>query len=158
MTTISSSGWVIFSIDEQRYGLPCALVKRIVRTVEITAVPNMPAGVLGLINVQGQIILVIDIRQRLGLPSLPYELQDALIITESGQQNIGFIVKAATYVENFETSLTPVEKLIKGVECAEHIVKDKEGMIYILNLEKLLNKQDESLLQKNKNIQKESNA
>jgi len=155
MATLSTTGWVIFSIDEQRYGLPCALVKRIIRTVEITAVPNMPEGVLGLINVHGEIILVIDIRKRLGLSSVDYRLQDALVIVESEKQTIGFIVEQVTYVENFETNFIPVKNIIKEVECADTVVKDKDGIIYILNIEKLLNKQDENIVHKNKNFYKE---
>lgn len=156
MKTLSNSGWVIFSIDEQRYGVPCLLVKRITRIVEITAIPNMPTGVLGLINVQGQIILVIDIRQRLGLPTSAYKLEDALVIVESRKQTIGFIVNEVNYIENFESSFVQVENLIKGVESADRVVKDRGGMIYILNIEKLLNKQDENILHKHKNIYKDS--
>lgn len=156
MANLSTSGWLIFSIDEQRYGLPCAIVKRIIRIVDITPVPNMPIGVLGLINVQGQIILVIDIRQRLGLPSIEYKLQDVLVVAESTKQTIGFIADEVSYFENLETNFVQVKNIIQDIECADRIVKDKDGMIYILNIEKLLNKQDENMLHKNKNIHKES--
>lgn len=156
MANLSTSGWVIFSIDEQRYGLPYVLVKRITRVVNITAVPNMPVGVLGLINVQGQIILVIDIRQRLGLPPVACKLQDALVIAESGKQTIGFIVDEVSYIENLETSFVQVKNIIKDVECADRIIKDKDGIIYVLNIEKILNKQDENILRTNKKIHKES--
>lgn len=154
MHKLSALGWVIFTIDEQRYGLPCSIVKRITRIVDITPVPNMPEGVLGLINVQGQIILVIDICQRLGLPTLAYKLQDALVIAESGMQTIGFVVNESTYVESFETSIVQDQKLVAGVECIDRIVKDKAGIIYILNLEKLTNTEDKNLLQQHAHIHK----
>lgn len=154
MQTFSVPGWVIFSIDEQRYGLPCGIVKRITRIVEITPVPNMPEGVLGLIDLQGQIILVVDIRQRLGLPPSAYQLQDALVIVDSGIQTIGFIVNEATYSETFEANLAQDQKLVTGVECIDSIVKDQAGIIYILNIEKLTNRQDKNLLQQHKHIHK----
>lgn len=158
MATLSTPGWVIFSIDEQRYGLPCALIKRITRVVEITPIPNMPTGVLGLINVQGQIILIIDIRQRLGLPARDCTLQDVLVIAQDKTQPIGFIVNELTYAENFESSVTQVQNLMDSVKCIKKVVKDAEGILYILDLENLLNPYDEQILQDNKYIQQESNG
>ncbi|MBF8302857.1 MAG: cheW40H-4 [Candidatus Dadabacteria bacterium] len=55
---------VVLTLDEQRYALHLSAVERIVRVVEVTPLPKAPEIVLGVVNVQGQIIPVINIRKR----------------------------------------------------------------------------------------------
>ena len=56
--------FVVFRLDEQHYAVPLSVVERIVRMVDITPVPKTPEIVLGVINVQGSVIPVVDIRRR----------------------------------------------------------------------------------------------
>ena len=60
---------VVFVLNDQRYGLPLSAVDRIVRIVEVTLLPKAPDIVLGVVNVQGQVIPVIGHRGA-GLPAL----------------------------------------------------------------------------------------
>lgn len=74
--------FLLFCVDERRYALDVAAVERIVRAVEVTLLPDAPDYVRGLINVAGEIVPVIDVRQRLGLPMREMELSDRLILTK----------------------------------------------------------------------------
>jgi Chemotaxis signal transduction protein len=76
-----TDSFLLFCVDERRYALDVAAVERIVRAVEVTPVPDAPGYVRGLINVAGEIVPVIDIRQRLGLPIREVELSDRFILT-----------------------------------------------------------------------------
>jgi purine-binding chemotaxis protein CheW len=58
---------VVFALDEQRYALRLTAVERIVRAVEVTPLPKAPQIVLGVIDAQGRIIPVVDVRQRFRL-------------------------------------------------------------------------------------------
>ncbi len=60
--------YVVFTLDEQRYVLHLSAVKRIIRVVEITPLPKAPDIVLDVVNVEGQIIPVVNIRKRFRLP------------------------------------------------------------------------------------------
>jgi purine-binding chemotaxis protein CheW len=55
---------VVLTLDEQRYALHLSAVERIVRMVEITPLPKAPQIVLGVVNVQGRIVPIVNIRKR----------------------------------------------------------------------------------------------
>ena len=59
---------VVFTLDEQRYALHLLAVERVVRAVEVTALPEAPEIVLGVVNVKGRIVPVINVRRRFRLP------------------------------------------------------------------------------------------
>jgi purine-binding chemotaxis protein CheW len=59
---------VVFTLGQQRYGLPLSSVERAARIVEITPLPNAPEIVLGVINVQGRLMPVVNLRHRFRLP------------------------------------------------------------------------------------------
>jgi len=71
---------VIFTLNEQRYGIPLGVVERVVRMVEITRLPSGPEFIQGVINVQGEIMPVLNLRRRFNLVERPVELSDQLII------------------------------------------------------------------------------
>ena len=60
---------IVFGFGEQRYGLPLSSIEHPARIVEITPSPNAPAIVLGVINVQGRLIPVVNVRRRFCLPA-----------------------------------------------------------------------------------------
>lgn len=75
----------VFRLDEQRLALPLEAVERVIRAVEITPLPKAPPGILGVINLQGHMIPVLNLHKLLGLephsaPPRELELSDQLII------------------------------------------------------------------------------
>ena len=74
--------YLCFRLDQRRYALLLAVVDKVVRAVAITALPDAPAGVHGVIAVQGRVVPVINMRQRLDLPAADLRLQDQLIIAQ----------------------------------------------------------------------------
>jgi len=86
--------YLIFLLDGHPYALPLTDVEHILRAVEITPVPGAAPSLLGLINLQGEIIPVLNLRHRLNLPAREVELTDRLIITRGGGQKIALLVDA----------------------------------------------------------------
>jgi purine-binding chemotaxis protein CheW len=72
-----------FIVDEQRYALKLAKVQQVVRIVEIANLPKAPEIVLGLINFQGSVIPVLDVRKRFGLAARDLSLSDQLVIADT---------------------------------------------------------------------------
>ena len=79
---------VVLTLDEQRYALRLSAVERIVRAVEVTALPQAPEGVLGVVNVEGRVIPVVNIRQRFNLPEQEINLDDQLIIARTSRRDV----------------------------------------------------------------------
>ena len=75
---------LIFEIGGQRYGLPAADVRELVRAVAILPLPLESAFIEGVFDLRGTIVPVVDLRARLRLPSKAVEPSDHLIIMEAG--------------------------------------------------------------------------
>src|ERR1700712_4788121 len=86
---------IVFRLDDNRYGLRADAVERVVRTVEITPLPKAPPTVLGVINAEGQVIPVFDMRRRFQLPERMPDLSDHLIIARAGGRRVALAVDEA---------------------------------------------------------------
>lgn len=130
---------VVFSIDERQCALPLVTVDRIVRVVEVTPLPKAPQIVLGIINVQGRIIPVINVRKRFLLPEREMELSDQLIIAHTSKRNIALLVEAVSGVIEYpEHEVVTPDEIISGIEYVEGVIKQNDGMIQILDIETIL--------------------
>ncbi len=79
---------VPFLLDDQRYALHLDVVERVIPAVEITPLPKAPEIVLGLINIRGKIIPVLNIRRRFRLPDRETELTDHFIIANTSKRTV----------------------------------------------------------------------
>jgi purine-binding chemotaxis protein CheW len=136
--------FVTFSIEEQRYALYLSSVERIIRVVEITPLPKAPEIVIGIINVQGQVIPVINMRRRFNLPEREIELNDKLIIAHTSKRTIALVSdEVIGVIEQPDEEIIPLDKIIPKSEHVEGIVKLEDGMILIHNLDKFLSLEEE---------------
>jgi purine-binding chemotaxis protein CheW len=139
----------VFMLDDQRYALHLSAVVRVVRVVEITPLPKAPEIVLGVVNVQGQIIPVFNIRKRFRLPEREINLSDQLIIANTSKQPVALLVDAVSgVIELSEKEVTTFEKILPGTEYIEGVVKLEDGMIFIHDLDRFLSIEEEVALEK----------
>ncbi len=87
-----------FRIGEETFGVPIALVHEIVRVPEITAVPEAPDCVEGVINLRGKIISVVDLRKRFGEKVIRPSKKNRILVAEVGDKRVGLIVDSASEV------------------------------------------------------------
>ena len=98
---------VTFSIGTEEYGIDIAQVQEINRMVNITRVPQTASHMEGVINLRGQLIPVVDLRTRLGMPRLEISTNSRIIVVEVLPQRIGLIVDSVSEV--VEIPLTHIE-------------------------------------------------
>jgi purine-binding chemotaxis protein CheW len=139
---------LVFTLNDQRYGLPIFVVERIVRVVEITPLPKSPAIILGIINIQGRVIPVINIRRCLGLPERDITLSDQLIIANTAQRTIAFVVDAVTdVIEHYSRNFVAAQDVFPSIEYIENVVKVDDGLVLIIHdLDRLLAPDEKKLL------------
>lgn len=94
----TSSDLVAFRINDRQFALPLAVVERIVQVVGMTPLPNAPDMVLGVINVQGEIMPVIGVHERFGMPVRDIALSDCLILTRTTNLSVALLVDTVTGV------------------------------------------------------------
>ena len=133
--------WVTFQLDKEVYGVNVMQVQEVLRYTDIAPVPGAPAYVLGIINLRGNVVTIIDTRLRFGLS--PAEVTDntRIIIIEVDKQVVGILVdKVSEVVDLYQHEIDPApnvgtdanSKFIKGV-CYRN-----DSLMILIDLEKLL--------------------
>lgn len=87
-----------FRVGTETFGVPISMVHEIVRVPAITAVPESPDCVEGVINLRGRIIPVVDLRKRFGEKSIASGKKNRILVAEVDSKMIGLIVDAASEV------------------------------------------------------------
>jgi purine-binding chemotaxis protein CheW len=134
---------VAFILGEQQYALPLTTVQRVVRMVEVTPLPEAPEVVLGVIDFQGNIIPVMSMRKRFGLPEFETSLSDQLIVADTATRRVALVVNSVTGVlERTTEEVTDAEKIVPGGQYVEGITRLGDGILFIHNLEHFLSKKE----------------
>ena len=138
---------VTFSLDDRKFALYVSAVQRIVRVVEVTALPKAPEIVVGIINMQGQVIPVFNIRMRFQLPAREVHLSDELIIATTTKRTVALIVDSVNdVIEIPEEKIIAAEQILPELEYVEGVVKTEGGMVLIHDLDKFLSRHEETAL------------
>ena len=88
----SLSRWVCFTLDHQLYGLPILDVREVLCQFDIEPVPGASAAVLGVLNLRGTVVTVLDLRRQLGLPAPTPDADARVVIVDRGDERFGLLV------------------------------------------------------------------
>ncbi len=135
------SQYVTFRLDDETYGINVMQVQEVLRVSEIAPVPGASPYVLGIINLRGNVVTVIDTRNRFGLS--PKEIDDAsrIVIIEAEKQVIGILVDSVSEVVDLRSSEIESTPNVGNEESSRYIqgVATQDGELLILvDLNKLL--------------------
>lgn len=133
--------WVTFQLEEETYGINVMQVREVLRYTEIAPVPGAPDYVLGIINLRGNVVTVIDTRSRFGLASTEVTDNTRVIVIEAETQVIGIMVDSVAEVVYLKTSEIDTTPSVGTEESAKFIqgVSNRNGELLILvDLNKLL--------------------
>jgi purine-binding chemotaxis protein CheW len=138
---------VVFSLDDQRYALPLARVQRSIRVVAVTPLPKAPAVVLGIIDLGGAVIPVIDIRMRFHHPPRDVRLSDHLIVATTGKRTVALLVdETKGVIEVPPESYAPGGDILPRLDLMAGAMKLEDGLILIHDLERLLSLEEETAI------------
>jgi purine-binding chemotaxis protein CheW len=133
--------FVTFILMDEIYGINVMQVQEVLRITEIAPVPGAPAYVLGIINLRGNVVTVIDTRTRFGLPTKEVDDASRIIVIESEKQVVGILVDAvAEVVELRETDIDAAPNV--GTEESSRYIQgvatQEESLLILVDLNKLL--------------------
>ncbi len=138
---------VVFTLDGQRYGLRLSVVERVVRTVEVTSLPSAPEIVLGLINVAGRVVPVVNVRKRFRLPEKEPGLDDRLIIAKTARRTVALLVdSASSLVEVFPGDIIRSSQVLPRMDYIDGVARLEDGMVLIHDLDRFLSLEEERAL------------
>lgn len=134
-------------MDAQRYALSLAVVERIVRAAEVTGLPNAPANVLGVINVAGRILPVLNLRRRFGLPEREISLSDQFLIARTKRRTVALVVdETQGVIEHSEAEIIGSAQIVPGLGQIQGVAKLLDGLVLIHDLESFLSLEEEHAL------------
>ena len=130
-----------FQVGRETYGVPITSLHEIVRVPEITAVPDAPEYMEGVINLRGKIVSVIDLRKRLGAKSVTSSKRNRILVVEHKGKLCGLMVDSASEVLKVpSTDVEPASAVFQeaGLNCVTGLGKHRGRLIVLLDMDKLL--------------------
>ncbi|MBM7865835.1 chemotaxis protein CheW [Heliobacterium gestii] len=131
---------VTFSLGPESYGIPIEQVQEIIRPSAVTYIPYAPPHVLGLINLRGNVIPVIDLRKRLFLQPQGEAKYNRIIVVHIQDIVVGLWVDAVSAVAAIGEDMLAdnPEGLSLDEQFIDKVVKTEERLIALLNIPALL--------------------
>ncbi|MCF1426684.1 MAG: chemotaxis protein CheW [Shewanella sp.] len=133
--------WVTFHLDNETYGINVMQVQEVLRYTEIAPVPGAPYYVLGIINLRGNVVTVIDTRSRFGLTSVDINDSTRIVIIEAEKQVIGILVDSVAevvYLRSSEIDNTPNVGTDESAKFIQGVSNRGEELLILVDLDKLL--------------------
>ena len=136
---------ISFEVGEEEYGLDILRVKEVIRIREITRLPKAPSFVKGIINLRGDVIPIIDLRDRFGLEHKEYTTMTRVIVVDVNGKLVGMVVDAASQVVRIPADqIEPPPPIAGGlsVEYIRGVGKLDERLIILLQIDRILSTEE----------------
>lgn len=133
--------WVTFRLGNETYGLNVMQVREVLRYSEISPVPGAPSYVIGIINLRGNVVTVIDTRERFGLKTTELTDDSRIVILESDNQVVGILVDSVAEVVYLKASEIETAPNVGNDESSRYIqgvCHKNDELLILIEIAKLL--------------------
>jgi purine-binding chemotaxis protein CheW len=137
--------WVTFRLENESYGINVMQVQEVLRYTEIAPVPGAPPYVLGIINLRGNVVTVIDTRSRFALPNAETTDQTRIVIIEAERQVVGILVDSVAevvYLRQSEIETTPNVGNDESAKFIQGVCHKNDELLILVDLEKLMSEEE----------------
>lgn len=139
-----------FSLAGEEYGLDILAVREIRGWTPVTRIPQAPHYVLGVLNLRGAIVPVLDLRLRFGLVREEYDATTVTVVVSVNERPFGVVVDAVSDVVDVPVDqIRPVPDMGTAVdtEYLKGLTSVQDRMVLLLDVDKLLQPQDAQMLE-----------
>jgi purine-binding chemotaxis protein CheW len=133
--------WGTFRLGDELYGINVMQIREVLRYTEITPVPGAPYYVLGIINLRGNVVTVIDTRSRFGLPRGSVDNSSRIVVVEVDNQVIGMLVDSVaevTYINKSDIEVAPNVGNDETSRFIQGVCNKNDELLILVELEKML--------------------
>lgn len=133
--------WVTFRLEGELYGINVIQVQEVLRVTEIAPVPGAPDYVLGIINLRGNVVTVIDTRRRFMLSEREIDDDTRIVIIEVLGQIVGLLVDGVAevvYLRASEVESAPEVGNDESSKYIQGVVSRENGLLIMVDVNKLL--------------------
>jgi purine-binding chemotaxis protein CheW len=137
--------WVTFRLEEELYGINVMQVQEVLRYTEIAPVPGAPDYVLGIINLRGNVVTVIDTRRRFGLMDREVDDNTRIVIIEVDGQVVGLLVDGVAevvYLRESEIEKAPEVGNDESSKYIQGVVTREKELLILVDVNKLLSTEE----------------
>jgi purine-binding chemotaxis protein CheW len=141
--------WVTFQLENETYGVNVMVVKEVLKLQAIAPVPGAPDYVLGIINIRGTLISVVNTRSRFGLQDREADDNTRIVIIEIGKHIIGILVDSVAevvYLRRSQIESAPQINRDDSVKFIQGVYHRDNQLLILVELEKLLSEDELSEL------------
>ena len=141
---------VTFRLGEDVFATDVNAVERVLRYTAATSVPDMPAYIEGIMDYQGRVVPLVNLRRRMEMPVVEPDRQTRILVLKVSGEWIGVVVDSVTAVAPFDPSeVSPPPNYFRGLaaEYLKGIVRHEDKLVIYLDVEHLLSTTDRIALQ-----------
>ncbi len=142
---MESYPYLTFTLDQSLYGINTFLVEEIFFLPELTSIPESPFDIVGVVNLRGEILPIMDLNLRFGYACNDYHLTDSVIVLKVNNFRLGIIVNQVHEVRNLTQENITLEMNYgrenyqgKKNHFLHGIAKDEDNIIFLLDVDKLV--------------------
>lgn len=133
--------WVTFRLAEETYGINVMQVQEVLRVTEIAPVPGAPEYVMGIINLRGNVVTVLDTRKRFGLETSGMDDSTRIVIVESDNTVVGILVDSVAEVVELRRSEVEMSPNVGNEDSSKYIegvTTCNDELLILVDINKLL--------------------
>lgn len=137
--------WVTFKLAGETYGINVMQVQEVLRYTEIAPVPGASEYVLGIVNLRGNVVTVIDTRERFALPSTDITDNTRIVIVEADGHVVGILVDSVAevvYLKQSEVETTPSVGNDESSKFIQGVCHKNDELLILIDLDKLLSEEE----------------
>ena len=141
--------FISFTVGQEEYGLELLRVKEVIRVRETTWLPKAPSFVKGIINLRGDVIPIVDLRDKFGLETREQTAQTRVIVVEVAGRLMGMVVDAASQVVRIPADQIDAPPAVLGGLSQEFITgvgKIEDKLVILLNVDAILTMDERAAL------------
>ncbi len=143
------SRWVTFRLADELYGINVMQVQEVLRLTDLAPVPGAPHFVMGIINLRGNVVTVLDARKLLSLDSGEITDNARIMLIESGNMTVGLLVDSVAEVASISTGdIDPPPTLGKegGSRYIQGVYSTEGRILILIDLDKLISNEQRGAL------------
>lgn len=142
LMTLADDKYIEFCLGSEKYALPLLTVREVISTPEMTHIPNVPAYFVGIMNLRGQVITVLDARKKLGIKPNADIKEQAVIIVSAGGFQVGMVVDSINRVVKIDNKdqVTSIPEFSSQINSRfiSSVIKKENSLTVILNVMEVL--------------------
>ncbi len=142
-----------FTLGSEDYAIPLLSVREVISVPETTPIPKAPSHFLGIMNLRGQVISVVDLRTKLKIKGKENNAEESVIIVDINGMNLGIVVDSINKVLAFtdeEVNEVPEIETQVNAEYIQGVYRKEDSLTVLLDVAKVLDLKDKKVLNSGK--------